>query len=107
MRQLLLISLLSLCVSTSMAYDEFDESEPDEAANHSRGEYWRYRHEVEDYVAAAQDYIDEAERAKNLIDPMDEYADEETAEISRRQEEAQEKAEGVVDQFNDWAERRY
>lgn len=72
-----------------MGYPEFDEFPPSEPYNRDRYSFDQYRDEVEEYVRKAQDYV---EAGNNDIQ-----------RIKEAQEEAIEKANRAISDFNDWA----
>lgn len=70
-------------------YPEFDEYPPSEPYNRDRYSFEQYRYDVEEYVRKAQDYV---EAGNNDIQ-----------RIKEAQEEAIEKANRAISDFNDWA----
>ena len=70
-------------------YPEFDEYPPSEPFDRDRYSFDQYRYEVEEYVRKAQEYI---EAGNNDIE-----------RIREAQEEAIDKANRVISDFNDWA----
>lgn len=72
-----------------MGYPEFDEFPPSEPYSRDRYSFDQYRDEVEEYVRKAQDYV---EAGNNDIQ-----------RIKEAQEEAIEKANRAISDFNDWA----
>lgn len=72
-----------------MGYPEFDEFPPSEPYSRDRYSFDQYRDEVEEYVRKAQDYV---EAGNNDIQ-----------RIKEAQEEAIEKANQAISDFNDWA----
>ena len=76
-----------------MGYPEFDEYPPSQPYNRDRSSFEQYRSEVEDYVRKAEEYV---EAGNNDI-----------KRIKEAQEEAIEKANQAISDFNDWANRGY
>lgn len=72
-----------------MGYPEFDEFPPSEPYDRDRYSFDQYRDEVEEYVRKAQEYV---EAGNNDIQ-----------RIREAQEEAIEKANRAISDFNDWA----
>lgn len=74
-------------------YPEFDEYPPSQPYNRDRSSFDQYRSEVEDYVRKAEEYV---EAGNNDI-----------KRIKEAQEDAIEKANRAISDFNDWANRGY
>ncbi len=74
-------------------YPEFDEMKP--TAPYEKNEYTfnAYRNEVETYVRNANEYIENANR--------------DAEDLRRKQQEAFDSANRVVEEFNEWARGNY
>lgn len=74
-------------------YPEFDEMEPSVPYEKNEYTFSSYRYEVEEYVRKANEYIENANR--------------DAEDLRRKQQEAFESANRAVEEFNDWARRKY
>lgn len=74
-------------------YPDFSVYRPNPPFSHDRYAYDSYRNEVEEYVRKAKEYV---ENGNNDIET-----------IGEKQREATRKANQVIEEFNDWASRKY